>query len=127
MKEKCKSNKWWNNYKYRCECKKHHIYEKDCVWNSATCNCENRRYLAGIMDDSAIICNEVIESRDEELKTILTNFNKNFYILLVFLLTTIALLIAVSIYCYLMLSDKLSSKTKTFITIPQHKTKKDPY
>ena len=114
----CKSNKWWNNYKCRCECKKHHICEKDCVWNSATCNCENRRYLASIMDDSAIICDEVIESRDEEWKTILTNFNKNFYILLVFLLTTIALLIAVSIYCYL-----INYQAKQKHLLPFHNTK----
>ena len=45
----------------------------------------------------------------EETKTALTTFNKeevtcktqNFYILLAFLLIAIALLIAVSIYCYL--------------------------
>ena len=50
-----------------------------------------------------------IESYDEETKTIPTNFNEkmitcktqSFYILLVFLLITITLLIAVSIYCYL--------------------------
>ena len=59
------------------------------------------------MDDSVIICDEVIESYDQEIKTIPTNFNekkatcktKNFYILLAFLLITKALLIAVSIYC----------------------------
>ena len=28
------------------------------------------------MDDSAIICDEVIESYDEEIKTITTNFNE---------------------------------------------------
>ena len=51
---------------------------------------------------------EVIESYDEETKTIPRNFNekkatcktRNFYILLAFLLITTALLIAVSIYCY---------------------------
>ena len=56
------------------------------------------------MDNSAIMCDEVIESYDEE-----TNFNEkkatckmqNFYILLAFLLITIELLIAVSIYCSL--------------------------
>ena len=56
------------------------------------------------MDDSAIMCDEIIESYKEE-----TNFNEkkatcntqNFYILLSFLLITIALLIAVSICCYL--------------------------
>ena len=58
------------------------------------------------MDYSAITCNEIIE---EETKTVTTNFNeknatcktKNVYILLAFLLITIALLVAVSIYCYL--------------------------
>ena len=78
------------------------------------------------MDDSAIPCDEVIESYDEEAKTISTNFNEKkatckiqiFYILLAFLLITITLLITVSIYC---LFDKISSKTKTFITISLHK------
>ena len=75
---------------------------KNYVWNLSTCNCENGKYLASIMDDSAIICDEIIDVKE-------TNFNKkniicktqNFYILLAFLLITIALLIAVSIYCYL--------------------------
>ena len=61
------------------------------------------------MDDSAIMFDEIIESYDEETKTLPTNFNEkkatcktqNFYILLAFLLITIALLIVVSIYCYL--------------------------
>ena len=67
------------------------------------------KYLASIMDDSTVICDEVIKSNDEEIKTIPTNFNeknitcktKNLYILLTFLLVTITLLIAVSIYYYL--------------------------
>ena len=79
------------------------------VWNPATCNCENGKYLASVMDDSTIICDEVIGSYDEKIKTISTNFNEknltyktqNFYILFVFLLITIALLIAVNIDCYL--------------------------
>ena len=61
------------------------------------------------MDNSAIMCDKVIESYDKEIKTIPINFNEkkatcksqNFYILLAFLLITIALLIPVSIYCYL--------------------------
>ena len=56
-----------------------------------------------IDDDSVIMCDEIIK----QTKTIPTNFNEknitckiqNF--LLVFLLITIAVLIAVSIYCYL--------------------------
>ena len=78
--------------------------KKDYIWNSATCNCENGKYLASIMDDSAITCDEIIDSHKEE-----TNFNEknitcrtqNFYILLAFSSTTIVLLIAISIYCYL--------------------------
>ena len=61
------------------------------------------------MDDSAIICDEVIKSYDEEMKTIPTTFNEkniirktqSFYTLLTFLSITIALFIAVSIYRYL--------------------------
>ena len=68
------------------------------------------------MDNSAITCDEIIESYNGK-----TNFRgkkvicktQNFYILLAFLLITIALLIAVSIYCYLI---KYRGK-KTFITI----------
>ena len=49
---------------------------KDYVWNLATYNCENGKYLASIMDDSTIICDEVIKSYDEGMKTIPTNFNE---------------------------------------------------
>ena len=35
---KCNSNQWWNNNKWWCECKKHHAYEKDYIWNPATCS-----------------------------------------------------------------------------------------
>ena len=87
--------------------------KKNYFWNPATCSYENEKYLASIMDDSAIICDEVIDveakSNDKETKTVTVNFNEkkasckmqNFYILLAFLLTTIALLTAVSIYYYL--------------------------
>ena len=33
-------------------------------------------HLASIIDDSVIICDEVIESYNEEVKTIPTNFNE---------------------------------------------------
>ena len=92
---------------------------RDYIWNPATCNCENGKYLASIMDNTAIICDEVRKSYGEEIKTIPTNFNEkkvtckmqSFYILLEFLLITIVLLIAVS--------NNLSSKR--FITISQRK------
>ena len=80
------------------------VCEKDYIWNLSTCSCENGKYLASIMDDSAIMCDEIIDaeakSNDEETKTIPTNFNEKnksckiqkFNILLVFLLITIPLL-----------------------------------
>ena len=73
------------------------------------------------MDDSAIICDEIIKSYDEK-KTIPRNFNEknitcktqNFYILLAFLLITITLLIAVSTYRYLIkYQAKQKHKIKT--------------
>ena len=107
--KKRNSDQWWNNDKCRCEWKKCRVCEKYYIWNPATCICENGKYLASVMGNSAIMCNEVIESYNEETKTVPTNFNEenitcktqSFYILLAFLLITIALLIAVDIYCYL--------------------------
>ena len=93
------------------------------IWKSATCSCENGKYLASIMGDKMITCDEIInaeaKSYDEETKTVTTNFNgkniicktKTFYILFAFLLITTALLIAASICCYLI---KYKS---TFVTI----------
>ena len=74
------------------------------VWNPATCNCKNGKYLASIIDDSVVRCDEILESYNEE-----TNFNErkatcktqNLYISVAFFLITVALLIAVSSYCYL--------------------------
>ena len=101
------------------------MYVKKTVWNPATCSCENGKYLATIMDKSVIMCDEVIESYDEETKLIPTNSNEkkptykmqNFYVLLAFLLITIALLIAVTIYCFLI---KYQAKQKHLL--PVHNT-----
>ena len=43
---------------------------KDYVWNPATCIGENGKYLASIMDDSVITCDETIKSY------VPTNFNE---------------------------------------------------
>ena len=102
-------DQWWNNSKCWCVCKKCHECDKYYVWNPATCNCENGKYVADIMDSSAIMCDEIIESYDEETEIISAIFNEkkaickmqNGYILLAFLLITIAVLIAVGISCYL--------------------------
>ena len=49
------SDQWWNNDKCRCECKKHHLHQKDYIWNLSTCSCENCNYSASIMVDSALL------------------------------------------------------------------------
>ena len=64
---KCKLNQWWNNNKCQCECKEHHICDKGCVQNPVISNYGNGKYLANIMYDSVITCDEVIEPNDEEL------------------------------------------------------------
>ena len=44
----CNLSQWWNNDKCRCECKKHHVCEKDYIWNPSTCFCKNEKYLESI-------------------------------------------------------------------------------
>ena len=41
------------------------------MWNPAACNYENGKYFYNIMDDSAIMCDEITESYDDK-----TNFNE---------------------------------------------------
>ena len=74
----------------KIESVKFNVFEKDYVWNSSKCICENRQYLASIMGDSTITCHEVLKSYNEEIKTIPTIFTEsnrktqNFYIVIAF-------------------------------------------
>ena len=88
---KCNSDQWWNNDEYQYEYKKSHVCEKDYIYVVyILCRSENGEYLASIMDDLAVTCDEVRESYDKETKTIPKKFNEkkailktqNFYILL---------------------------------------------
>ena len=122
---KSNSDQWPNNDKCQCECKKRNVSEKDYIWNPSTCSSKNRNFLSSVIDDSAITLDEVIEPHDEERETIPTNFNENkaacktqnVYILLAFSLITLALLMAVSICCYLV---KYQAKQKHLL--PFHDT-----
>ena len=51
----------------------HPICEKYYIWNPATSSCENGKYLASIIDDSVITCDEIIE---EETKAVIAIFNE---------------------------------------------------
>ena len=52
-------------------------------WNSATCSCQNDKYLGSIIDDSVAICDKVIDtSKTVPTKTSSAkNASTNFYIL----------------------------------------------
>ena len=45
---------------------------KKYIWNPAICNCKNRKYLASIIDNSVIMCDEIME----ETKIVPKNFNE---------------------------------------------------
>ena len=56
------------------------VCEKDYVCNPVTCNGENGKYLASIMDDSAVICDEVIDADvDADVKVKSNNKAKSNY------------------------------------------------
>ena len=123
---KCKSNQRWNNDRCWCECKKHHICEKDYVWYTSTSSFENGKCLSSIIGDSTIICDEVIESYDEETKTITTTFNeKKVTSKTHFTCIFIKYNSIIDSRYYLLLSDKISSKK--IITISWHEMKTTLY
>ena len=60
---KCNSNQKCNNDKCGCKCKIMWIQEKDYILNHVTCSCTNGKYLASIIDDSVITCDEIIDPK----------------------------------------------------------------
>ena len=48
------------------------MYEKHYIRNLASCSCENDKYVGNIIDNSLIMCDEIIDTT----KTIPTNSNK---------------------------------------------------
>ena len=52
--------------------KNYRVCKKDYIWNPATCSCKNGKYLASIIDDFVITCDQIIE----ETKAIPINFNE---------------------------------------------------
>ena len=71
------------------------------IWNPATSSSENAKYVESIIDNSVITCDGIMDTikgtstETVPAKSTLTNF----YILPSFLLITMTILIAVSIYC----------------------------
>ena len=54
------------NESKKCECKRCNLSEKHYVSNPATCICENWKYFASIMHDSAIMCDIIIDPYNED-------------------------------------------------------------
>ena len=84
--------------------------------NPSTCSCENGKYLVSIIDDSVL--NKV--QRDHRCQTVekrkhITCKSQNFYYLHAFLLIIIALLIAVSIYSYLIKDRAKDNELREFL------------
>ena len=52
--------------------KKYRVFKKDYIWNPATCSCKNGKYLASVLNDSVITCDEIMK----ETKTVSKNFNE---------------------------------------------------
>ena len=46
--------------------------KKDYIWNPATCSCESGKYLASIINESVITCDEIIDTT----KTVSINFSE---------------------------------------------------
>ena len=79
--------------------KKRHIYEIDYIWNPATRSCEVLLMIQRL-------CTMKLQSHTTKKQTFIsikkaTCKTENLYVSLIFSLITIALLIVISIYCYL--------------------------
>ena len=56
--KKCNSDQWSNNDKCRCDCIKRLACQKDFNYHPETFSCGSGKYLTGIINDSAILCDE---------------------------------------------------------------------
>ena len=100
--------------------------QKRYIWNPATCSCKNGKYVDSIISDSPVLCDEIIDTikttstKSISTKAVLTKFtSKNVYVLLTFLLITIALLVAASLWCYLIkYQAKLNLYNLSITTLP---------
>ena len=77
----------------------------------ATCSCKNGKYFANIMDDSVIMCDEITESYGKETKSVPWKFNEKNTKFLYFTWIFIKCYNIIDNCYYLLLPDKISSKT----------------
>ena len=139
---KYNSDRNWNSDKFRCECKnleENRVFQKNYIWKSAIFNAENGKYLARILDDSVITCDEIVNSAyivstampTNAINIVSTNvmstasinvhqkivrYKMDCYILLMVLLV-ILLLFIVAIICYHYAKHRLKQKSVATLTI----------
>ena len=86
-------------------------------WNPPTSSCKNGKYARNNIGDSVVICDEIIDmtkpipTKSTSIKNVPTKCmskifltkraSTHFYMLLAFSFITTGILIAVSVYCYL--------------------------
>ena len=68
------------NVTAREKIEKNIVCAKVFIWIPATCSCKNGKYLASIIDNSVITCDEITDAvaklYNKETKTVTTNFNE---------------------------------------------------
>ena len=54
--------------------------KKDYIWNPTTCSCKNGKYLANIIDNSMITCEQIVDTEtklyNNETKTVTKKLNE---------------------------------------------------
>ena len=76
--------------------------EKDNIWNPSTCSCKHGKYLASVISNLVITCDEIIDTEAKSVNVEIKQLQQilmkgKLHISLALLLISIALLIAASI------------------------------
>ena len=60
-----------------CTCKKYQSCKKDYSWNPSICICDNSRYLKCIVDESVIVCDEIVNVKDSASTNVTNTLSTN--------------------------------------------------
>ena len=94
----CNSNQKWNNKMGQWECKNYYKCKNYHSWNPATCNCKNGKYLECIIDESVIMCSEIVNVTGN-MSTIVTSIvSINFDDKMEYCILHVVLLVAVLLF-----------------------------
>ena len=91
--------------------------EKDYIWNRATCSGKNGKYLAGIIDDSVITCDEIQKKQKLFQQMLMKKMQSEKQKVSIFTCFFISYHCVIDSGQYLLLPDEIQFKAKTFIAI----------